>query len=397
MTILLSSGDTRVFELCRHTLQSMGEADLKLIWGSSEHPVVADLTIWDVDERPAPVPLSGESLSQQNIFLMSRGQTTLFRDAAESAATILLKPLTEGPLRVCIEQALNRKRGTPHHLDTNAKSLLQFTLEAIVKLQEYDQGRTNFIARAVHDFRAPLTALKGYCGLLLDQQLGPLRAGEAEVLIRMRHSVERLSRMAEDMFQLAVGSRCDPKPNLQEVDVSACVHQAVHEVRPFIDAKQLQLTVETDELSRPARVDPAQIEQVLINILDNASKFTPRAGSISIKEYPFFWERRWTKAAAPGSLDRRRADAYVPNACRIDIRDSGPSIPPNQLPKIFEEYISFKGGQDRSGAGLGLAICKLIISRHQGRIWAESNGHGNLFSIVIPFAPSEYCDESLAS
>jgi signal transduction histidine kinase len=364
-----------------------------LTWGRPDQvSSAADLTIWDIDDVAELSDLPQDGFGYQNIFIASREQIEWLREfQPNNVAATLLKPLAEGPLRVCLDQVLNwEKRIDPDsNGEGDSNTLLQFTLEAIVRLQEYDQDRTNFIARAVHDFRAPLTALKGYCGLLLDQQLGPIPPPEVEVLLRMRHSVERLSRMAEDMFQLTAGNRCNLKLNLQDIDLSICIDQAVHELRPFMDEKEIHLTVDADISPAPARVDSAQIEQVLINILDNACKFTPRYGSIGIRGYPFFWERRWTTTPRLGAIERRQVNLCAHNAYRIDIGDSGPAIPLVQLSTIFEEYTSCGGGHDRSGAGLGLAICKLIISRHNGRVWAESNGNGNVFSVVLPLDRSE--------
>ena len=79
------------------------------------------------------------------------------------------------------------------------------------------------------------------------------------------------------------------------------------------------------------------------------------------------------------------SDSRQPNSFRIDIRDSGPGIPSDHLSRIFEEYATYSGGQDRSGGGLGLAICKMILQQHQGRVWAESGLQGAIFSIVIPY------------
>jgi signal transduction histidine kinase len=72
------------------------------------------------------------------------------------------------------------------------------------------------------------------------------------------------------------------------------------------------------------------------------------------------------------------------NTFRIDVRDSGPSVPTSYLEEIFEEYATYSGGRDRTGGGLGLAICKSIIGRHQGRIWAENSADGTVFSLVLP-------------
>jgi two-component system clock-associated histidine kinase SasA len=131
--------------------------------------------------------------------------------------------------------------------------------------------------------------------------------------------------------------------------------------------------------------DREQVEQVLINLLDNACKFTPKYGSIEVRGYPFFWERRAKLKTAITNGERRTSRLQAPNAFRVDICDSGPGVPFENLEKIFEEYTSYSGGQDRSGGGLGLAICKFILNSHQGLVWAESDKDGSTFSFVLPF------------
>ena len=107
------------------------------------------------------------------------------------------------------------------------------------------------------------------------------------------------------------------------------------------------------------------IEQVLINLLDNAVKFTPKFGQIEINGYPYFWERR-TSVRTPELVraERRMSRKVDPNTYRIDVRDSGVGILREQLNTIFEEFTSYSGGSDRSGGGLGLAICRMIMQQH---------------------------------
>jgi two-component system clock-associated histidine kinase SasA len=82
--------------------------------------------------------------------------------------------------------------------------------------------------------------------------------------------------------------------------------------------------------------------------------------------------------------EHRYRDSRSPNSYRIDIRDSGPQIPAEYIGKIFEEYTSYVGSQDRSGGGLGLAICRMIIHAHEGRVWMENTEYGPMFSFVLP-------------
>ena len=99
-------------------------------------------------------------------------------------------------------------------------------------------------------------------------------------------------------------------------------------------------------------------------------------------------------AAPPDRPFRRRRNGGVttvqePNTYRIDIRDSGNAIPAEHIDHIFEEYTSYAGGRDRSGGGLGLAICRMIIAQHDGRVWAENTELGPMFSIVLPVYRAE--------
>jgi signal transduction histidine kinase len=296
-------------------------------------------------------------------------------------ANILLKPFTRVTLAVFLGMAISAP--TAASLRADCDTLLQCLIQTNLRLQEYDQDRTNFLARAVHDFRAPLTALSGYCGLLLSEPLGPLTDSQKEVLSRMQRSTGRLSRLASAMFQLSVGRQVKRHLGLQRGDIRACLDQALHEIGPLADEKRISLTAQLEPCEEQVYIDEGQIEQVLINILDNACKFTPRAGSIEIRGYPFSWDH---KADHPGELtvrERRSTNSDEPNSYRVDIRDSGTPISPEHLECIFEEYTSY-AGRDRSGGGLGLAICRSIINQHEGRVWAENTEAGPRFSFVLP-------------
>lgn len=396
MQILLVSTDKQLYKLCRETLASFRGEEWTLNVGAAPEsgtPSV-DLCIWDCDSDvtlPRELDLEQE---RKNIFLVSRKKMAALRNRLPMAAmAILLKPVNRATLRTFLEQAVARHKmdqaSSVESLRADRDEILQCLLQANLKLQEYDQDRTNFLARAVHDFRAPLTAIDGYCGLILGQQLGPITEEQHEVLERMQHSIKRLSRMATAMFQLSVGRQIDKRPNLEKGDMNACIDQAMHEIAPFSDAKHIQLNLHIMASPQALYFDRTQIEQVLINLLDNACKFTPKYGSIELRGYPYFWERRAKLKTAIANGERRISRLQAPNSFRIDIRDSGPGVPLEHLEKIFEEYTTYTGGQDRSGGGLGLAICKFILNLHQGQVWAESGADGSTFSFVLPFVQQE--------
>jgi signal transduction histidine kinase len=263
-------------------------------------------------------------------------------------------------------------------------------MQTNLKLQEYDHDRTNFLARAIHDFRAPLTAITGYCGLLLSNDLGALTDEQREVLERMQRSARKLSRMASAMFQLSVAPRLELSSESEPGEIRECIEQALSEILLTAEEKRLSISVDTVESPSPLYFERIKLEQVVVNLLDNACKFAPRGGSIDIRGYPWHWDGgTGGRPIAHMAETNGRREQHLPNSYRVDIHDSGPGIPASQLPKIFEEYTSYAGGTDRSGGGLGLAICRMILNHHNGKIWAESGKDGATFSFILPFRTTE--------
>ena len=391
MKIALMSRDTDLDRLCREILGELSMEEWSLFMAPAvDCPVECDLYIWD--GAPSDELLEKLKFTKgltKHLFLVHRNDLAACGRLAEvSDANILLKPVTKATLLVFLSAATSAHTAAPlsdpESLRADRDRMLQYLIDANLKLQEYDQDRTNFLTRAVHDFRAPLTALSGYCGLLLNRVLGPLTEDQKEVIERMQHSTKRLSRMASAMFELSVGRQIKRQPELSKGDIRECVDQAMHEIAPFLEGKRIAVCVNLEPEPGAVYFERGQVEQLLINLLDNACKFTPKDGAIDIHGYPFFWERRTAGGCPAAGYERRLRHSRRFNSYRIDIGDSGPLIPPEHLQKIFEEYTSYAGGQDRSGGGLGLAICRMIAKLHHGRIWAENTEAGPRFSFVLP-------------
>jgi signal transduction histidine kinase len=389
MEVVLVSKDTNLQKICRELLGEILGRNWGFTVADVDAPIPsADLYIWDFHPGMA-LPENPEW--QKHIILLQREHLPCMQESNFPAVNVILKPFTEATLRSFLEQSVALRVQQDalgdriQNLYADRDQLLQCVIQANLKLQQYDQDRTNFLARAIHDFRAPLTALSGYCGLLLGGHLGDLLPDQREVMQRMQTSAQRLSRMANAMFELSIRQRVDRPQSLEENDIQETVDQALHETLPFLEEKHISVAVNLKSPGHPLLFEKAQIEQLLINLLDNASKFTPRNGSIQINGYPFFWDRRRSNATHLHSADRRSSQNRSANSYRIDVRDSGPGIPEAQLEQIFEEYTSYSGGNDRSGGGLGLAICRMIISQHEGQIWAQNTTEGTVFSFVLPF------------
>jgi signal transduction histidine kinase len=366
MDIQLVSQDSELCRLCREVLAELSDRLPMSVAGSDNTGCNADFYIFDF-EPELQIPHTLRQNRSRCLFLVDRKDLPGFHNQVDDDANILLKPIFRRTLAIFLEHALTGSGSLP--------SLL-------LRLQEYDRERTNFLSRAAHDFRAPLTALSGYCGLLVDNSLGAIET-QREVLHRMQNSIQRLTRMASAMSLMSAGAPVKARPLLQRGDLGARLDQSLHEIAPIADEKHISITPEMDPCD-DLYFEPDQIEQVFVNLLDNACRFTARSGSIEIRGYRYFWERRSPGCSILPAADRRRRAGREPNSYRVDVRDSGAPIPEDNLQRIFEEYTSFAGGHSRSGGGLGLAICRTILSQHEGKIWAENTEPGPMFSFVLP-------------
>lgn len=343
---------------------------------------IADLYVWDFPgDGPPPRHITW---THSNLIVVADR-----RDLAEVQKCfgfepyIVLKPAHRITLSALIGLAVSHRAAVS--LRDDRDHILECLIEANLKLQEYDRDRTNFLMRVVHDFRTPLTVLNGYCGLLLCDPLGSLNENQAEVIRRMQYSAKRLSRMVSAMLELGMDRALRKGPNLQNSDLPKSLDQSLQEIAYLAKEKDIRIHTQLEPCEEALYFDPAQLEQVFANILDNACKFTPRNGVIEIRGGPYFWERRGqTPSAGPLHKERRLCDLNTPNSYRVDIVDSGTPIPAEHLENIFEEYTSYSGGRDRSGGGLGLAICRTILEQHRGRIWAENTDKGPMFSFILP-------------
>jgi two-component system, OmpR family, sensor histidine kinase KdpD len=347
----------------------------------------ASLYIWDCEPNcEIPSEILGKE-DTQHLLLVDSRNLEAFDFYSSSSVAIMLKPATAFTLRAFVELALKswslRKDASEvNTLRRDRDALLQYVLDVNLKLQEYDQERSDFLARALHDLRTPLTALQGYCGLLAQGKLGAVNSRQQELLERMSYSTSRLGRLASGALDLLLQGRLERPPKLHARDISECVDRALHDVYPFLQDKDIQVVIEIDPPQRTFFFEAEQIEQLLVNLLENSCRFTPRRGVIEIHGYSVYWNR-----------DRKVEQAWsegrelFPNAYRIDILDNGTGVPEHLVDRVFDEYASYSGSLSRSGGGLGLAICKLIATAHHGSIWATARKNGGHFSVILPFSP----------
>jgi len=222
------------------------------------------------------------------------------------------------------------------------------------------RARNDLLAVVSHDLRSPLSAILMQTEVMLKQA-----HSDEEIARRSRASAERIRRSAthmkaliDDLLDLARIETQRFALHLEAVDSRAMVEEARLAASATAEAKQITLANESID-SATVKADPERIFRVLTNLIDNAIKFTPEGGTITVRV-------------------ERRGDELL-----ITVRDTGPGIAVDQLPHVFDRY--WKGRPaSQVGAGLGLYIAKGIVDAHGGRIWAESSTGGAKLSFTLP-------------
>ncbi len=257
MRVHVRSEDPEVIDLCFDLLPHFAGRGLTITTGPVPPPgnFAADLYIWQLGPENFPDSELKVGEIEKYVFLIDREYLSRARpDVLKYPAVLLLKPVSQATLKMVIEQALERNcRDTVQKTPTGDRDeLLQCLLEANLQIQEYDQDRLRFLARAIHDFRAPLTSIGGYCGLFLSGDLGPLEHNQADVMRRMQRSVERLSRLVEAMLQLSMGRLAPTAVKRQPASIHDCIQQALHELKPLAMEKRIALEVDVEPPPRGA-------------------------------------------------------------------------------------------------------------------------------------------------
>ena len=220
---------------------------------------------------------------------------------------------------------------------------------ATARLRELDRIRTDLVGTISHELRTPLTSIHGYLELLADEALTDGQLGMLDVALR---NTERLADLVDNLLVLVRLDSVDETvpAGSDDVDIASAVSAAVDTVRPeFVDRDQ-ELRVNLPIERAVVRGDFDQIDRVLVNLLSNASKYTPAGGHVDVDV------------------------ALVGGAVRMTITDSGIGIPAEELPNLFTRFFraSTARANSISGNGLGLAIVKSIVERHGGEVDVES-------------------------
>jgi signal transduction histidine kinase len=235
----------------------------------------------------------------------------------------------------------------------------------ITQKQQMD-FKNQFLSHVSHELRTPLTCIHQYVTLLLDGLAGPVAPEQSDHLKTVLKSVNQLHAMVRDLLEATRAESGKMRVEPRCVALGELVQQTVAMMRPTADEKRIGLEIAVDQTLPLVHADPDRVLEVLINLVDNAIKFTPPDGAVMVQAC--------------------RVDAD-PGSVYISVSDTGRGISPESKALIFERLYQDGDSIDnnRSGLGLGLFICREIVRLHQGRIWVSSEpGQGSTFTFTLP-------------
>ena len=281
------------------------------------------------------------------LFLFVRRRLKPLKQLETAAATI-----AEGDFSVQVDE----KKG-----DRELRELSGAFNTMTRKLQGVEAGRREFVANVSHELRSPITSIKGFAEGMAD---GVIPAEEQPKYLRLvADESKRLSGLIDDLLALSRLERDDAKPEITTFDINEMLRRAVIRRMNDLEAKAIDISCEFETDPCPVQADSDRIEQVVINLLDNAIKFTPESGKIVLES------------------------EVTDGIAKITVRDSGSGVAPEDRNKIFDRFFTADRAHTAGkGTGLGLSICKRIMDMHGQSIRLLDTEEGAAFQFTLKTA-----------
>lgn len=245
--------------------------------------------------------------------------------------------------------------------------------ETMNELRQADRMRRDLVANVSHDLRSPLASIQGYLETLLMKETTLGADERRRYLHTALKNAQRLNTLVGQLFELSKLDAQEIEPQQESFPIAELVQDIVMQYRPQAEAKAITLDADLPEKHALVYADIGLVERALSNLIDNAIHYTPADGQVRV------------------SMTRHNGRVHT------EVRDTGPGIPDEDLPHIFERFYRVEKSRDRNrgGAGLGLAIAQKILALHGSRLTVESTvGRGTAFAFDLPIDGSTCADEA---
>jgi len=270
-------------------------------------------------------------------------------------------------LDAIIEDITERKR-MEQELQEKNKQLVKQQQELMEKTRELEvasQAKSEFLAHMSHELRTPLNVIIGFSELMLDGVPGEINNEQRQCLDDVLSSGKHLLDLINEVLDLAKIESGTLKLRLADITLTDVLEELTRTMTPILAPRKQSLDIEVEEGLPPVHADKGKLRQVLLNLLSNATKFTPDGGKLRIEAV--------------------RKD----HSCQVSVVDNGIGIKKEDQKRLFEPFHQLDNplSGEKGGTGLGLAVVKQIIEKHGGKIWMESEyGKGSRFTFTLPLA-----------
>jgi signal transduction histidine kinase len=240
------------------------------------------------------------------------------------------------------------------------------TEEQIIQLKKLDKIKSNFLSVTSHELRTPMSVIKGYIQMMLKGNLGTISNEQKKALEIVLRNSNQLDTLIQDILDISRLESGTMKFIPERTNVKNMLEQTIETMQSIADTKNIKISISLEENTPDLIIDQERVKQVIVNLLNNAIKFSYEGSIITI-------------------FARKTADYVL-----FEIQDFGRGIPKDKQDKIFEIFYQVDSERDRKigGVGLGLAISRGIILSHGGNIWVESEpGKGSTFRLTLPITP----------
>jgi NtrC-family two-component system sensor histidine kinase KinB len=271
------------------------------------------------------------------------------------------------------ESSLHKKDETHSPVEVHARRVefeetdsIQWIMRDITERKELDGLRDDLTSMIYHDLRSPLANIVSSLDVIATMVPEDDRETVLSILKIAENSTDRIQRLVSSLLDVNKLESGQPVVDQKVVDSLALIKDAIADVRPVVTGRRQKLYVDLPDELQAIWVDGDMARRVLINLMENSSKFTPTEGKLEVGA---------------------RADGAWLN---IWVKDNGPGIPPSDQERIFDKFTRLRGKGTTGGLGIGLAFCRLAVQGHGGKIWVESDaGQGAIFHFTFPFATKE--------
>ncbi len=362
---------------------SVVDRDGKLVVGEMPPPEILAIR---PEFDPILVVLPSSPTKQQVVLpLLHEGDTIGIMAIGPFAEEEEARRIGNHFLRVAeafIVEGIKRAMSARMHMATVEEANRELTeknrrlAQAVERLQEADRVKSNFLATVSHELRTPLTSVIGYSEMLLEGIAGELNEEQREYVRTVMEKGDQLLVLITGILDISRMEAGQMKFDKEPFEIDEVVSVALSTIAPNARRKKIGLNCDIPTDLPRVLGDRDKVRQVLLNLLNNAIKFTPEGGSIGLR-------------AEEGPLSPTGTPAG--NGVRISVRDSGIGVSPEHHQRVFDPFFQVDNSSTREygGTGLGLSIVKRFIEAHGGHVWLESKeGAGATFYFSLPLAPT---------